>query len=123
METSLKDRAFMKVRAGDIILSLIALYLGIFLIYAGGRGGWGLIYAAVGALFTVIGASSALLSLGNLNLPFSPFLRRGVVLQEFQRRIEIRRVLVAYVDLYLLLIAGGRLSCLDLQLHLVNIGL
>jgi hypothetical protein len=91
----------MKVRAGDIILSLIALYLGIFLIYAGGWGGWGLIYAAVGALFTVIGTSSALLSLGNLNLPFSAFLRRGAV------RVMILAVVFALLALTFLLAISG----------------
>ena len=91
----------MKVRAGDIILSLIALYLGIFLIYAGGWGGWGLLYAAVGALFTVIGASSALLSLSNLNLPFSSFLKRGGV------RVTILVVVFALLALTFLLAISG----------------
>lgn len=90
------------VRAGDIILTIIALYLGVFLIYVGGWGGWGLLWAMIGLLFTVVGFGSGLLTLGSLDLPISPALRRGGL------RLVILFLVIALLAVTFLLAVTGK---------------
>ena len=70
----------MKITPAHIILPIIAILVGMALIYAGLWGGWGIVWAAGGGFFIAVGLGAALLTLA-WALPGSAgaFLRQPVI--------------------------------------------
>jgi hypothetical protein len=70
----------MKITPAHIILPIIAILVGMAIIYAGLWGGWGIVWAAGGGFFIVLGLGATLLTLAwALPDPAGAFLRQPMI--------------------------------------------
>jgi len=70
----------MKITPAHIILPIIAILVGMALIYAGLWGGWGIVWTASGSFFIAVGLGATLLTLAwTLPDPAGVFLRQPVI--------------------------------------------
>jgi hypothetical protein len=70
----------MKISNGELAIIFLAILVGILLIVAGSRLGWGLVWIMAGIFFIMIGITAVVLNLAwNLQGPIGEFLRLPVV--------------------------------------------